>query len=203
MEEKIRAFDLDGTRRQIRLDTCTWEVIDLLAKMERVKWAELARKWAQENPTDAKGNLTATVRAGAMTVMLKLQTQHVEAAATATATAAAATKPGTVRIDWATAATHGAFFLNPDATDYFLKTLQVAQRTALIALLEATGPSEEDREYQRMDEREAERKAELKEEEDAERSKEEKKAARIAEYQRVDREEEERLESEKSINPKE
>jgi predicted DNA-binding ribbon-helix-helix protein len=220
MDEKIRAFELNGNRRQIRLDTCTWDVIDLLAKREQIKWAELARHWVQESPTDAKENLTATVRAGAMAFMLKLQMQHDEAASTAVATATAATKPGSIRIDWATTATNGAFFLDSEATNHLLQALKNAQLTTLANLLEATGPSEQDREYQRMYEEEAARKAELKMEEDAEQRKQEEKVARDAEAWEIDREaeaeaeaeakeeeeeeeEKERLESQKLIDPKE
>src|SRR5665647_2052200 len=90
MIEKIRDFELDGKRRQIRLDTSTWEAIDLAAKTLEVKWAALARRWAENDPKDAEENLTAVIRAGAMRAMLALQ----QGGGIATATAAATTTPG-------------------------------------------------------------------------------------------------------------
>lgn len=67
--EKMRAFELDGKRRGIKLDPATWAAIDWLAEQQGVKWAELARRWAELglHRLDTKGdNLTGIIRSYAI-----------------------------------------------------------------------------------------------------------------------------------------
>lgn len=67
VEEKMRAFDLEGKRRGIKLDGGTWQTIDWLASERGVKWAELAREWAGESTDE---NLTRVIRAAAINEFL-------------------------------------------------------------------------------------------------------------------------------------
>jgi predicted DNA-binding ribbon-helix-helix protein len=142
MEEKIRAFDLDGNRRQIRLDTKTWAVIDMLAKESGLKWPKLAVMWASKNPEDAKENLTAVIRSGAMSGLLALK----QGGEIAQATAAATTTPGIIRVDWVGAAARGCFMLDSKEAEHLSQTLESARMMAAADELEACGESEEDRE---------------------------------------------------------
>lgn len=173
MIEKIRAFELDGKRRQVRLDTRTWEAVDHLATQAGFKWAALARLWVRNNPEDAEDNLTAVIRAGAMEGMLALQKAGNLATATATATRA----PGIISIDWTCGPASGYFLLDTKAAANLVKSLESALLTALADVLEASMPSEEDRQ-DREDERREEIQRERRQEELAEERRQEETAER-------------------------
>lgn len=156
MNEKMRTFEMGDKKRGVRLDTSTWEAIDLIAKTLEVKWAALARRWAENDPEDAEDNLTAVIRAGAMRALLALQ----QGGNIATATAVATTVPGILRIDWTSDAARGEFQLDAKSAENLAKTLEIARITAAADALEAwgkrCGPSEEEKEGRRREERVAE-----------------------------------------------
>jgi len=189
MIEKIRAFELDGKRRQVRLDTRTWEAIDHLATQAGIKWAALARQWAQNAPKDAEDNLTAVIRAGAMSGMLALQ----EAGNIATATATATRAPGIISIDWTCAPASGYFLLDTKAAENLAKSLESAQLTALADVLEASMPSKEDRQ-----DRESERREETQREHRQEELAEERRQEEAQERRKQERAEEDQADDERA-----
>lgn len=68
MNEKMRAFELNGKRRGIRLDDATWCAIDWLAAKRDVKWPILAREWVAEGADDE--SLTRTIRNAAINALM-------------------------------------------------------------------------------------------------------------------------------------
>lgn len=123
MEEKMRTFELDGKKRGIRLDAYTWQAVDRLAANAGVKWAVLARQWADADPKGVEENLTSAIRAGVMAGMLAPQ----KANATATANARATTTPGIIRIDWKTEIAHGDFQLNEKEIKNLINSIEYAK----------------------------------------------------------------------------
>jgi predicted DNA-binding ribbon-helix-helix protein len=69
METRMRAIELNGHRKGIRLDVETWAAIDWIAKNQKRKWAV----WAREKINDGEDydNLTAVIRTAAMDEILK------------------------------------------------------------------------------------------------------------------------------------
>lgn len=160
MMERVRAFELHGKRRQVRLEVNTWEAIDLIARAANLKWATLATKWAESDPDTAQENLTAVIRAGVMKAMLEIQKGEGIATATATATKT----PGILIVDWRCKAACGSFLLNVESAAKLAKTLDDARLTAGADALESWAtrfmPSEDEKEDDRRAERKAERAAE-------------------------------------------
>lgn len=189
MNEKMRTFELDGKKRGVRLDTQTWEALDLLASQSGSKWAALARKWAETDPEEAKDNLTAVIRAGVMAGMLALH----EAGNIATATATATRAPGIISIDWSCTPASGYFLLDTKGAENLAKSLESARLTALADVLEASMPSEEDR----LD-REAERREEIQRERRQEELAEERRQEEAQERRKQERAEEDQADDERA-----
>jgi predicted DNA-binding ribbon-helix-helix protein len=190
MNEKMRTFfELDGKKRGVRLDAHAWETIDLLATRAGCKWSTLARQWAQNAPKDAEDNLTAVIRAGAMAGMLALQRAGNIATATATTTQAL----DIISIDWTCGPASGYFLLDTKAAANLSKSLESALTIALADVLEASMPSEEDRQ-----DREDERREEVQRERRAEEMAEERREEEAAERRKQERAEEDQADDERA-----
>lgn|GEM_PF-6483383 len=67
-ENTQRQFVKDGQKKGITLDASTWRGIDWIAEQQGVKWADLARAWIAERPTEQ--NMTRAVRAGMIDTLM-------------------------------------------------------------------------------------------------------------------------------------